>query len=213
MTHQRAPRSRLSLLRRGWLVATIATFTGVASHVLAMGHAPGIVLILVCWALSGMLSVLAAALRGSALSTALGVLVTQGVLHFLFAQAGQGVVMAPSGGGSAMMMHQHMSHGSGSMSVTGMAHGDVMSPAMILTHSLAAVLTYVAIRRGDEAVVILRRAVHLGLQWLAPLPPRRVEIARAPRPLLCGAPLRVRIQSFFPGPTSPRGPPALSAFA
>lgn len=180
-----------------------------------MGHAPGIVLILVCWALSGLLSVLAAGLKGSAVSTAVGVLLTQGVLHTLFAQAGHGVVMTPAGGSGSMAMDHaaHMSHGSGSLSATGMSHGAELTPAMIATHVVAAVLTYLAIRRGDEALVILRRAIRIGMQWLAPVLPRPVLLGPSPRPLPCSAPLRVRVRTFLPGPMSPRGPPALVASA
>lgn len=213
MTRRRAPRSRLSLLARGWSVATIATFTGVASHIAAMGHAPGVLLILVCWALSGLLSVLAAGLKGSAVSTAVGVLLTQGVLHTLFAQAGHGVAMQPADGSGSMAMGHaaHMDHGSGTLSATGMSHGAELTPAMIATHVAAAVLTYLAIRRGDEAIAILRRAIRIGMRWLAPMLPRPILLGSSRRALPCSAPLRARVRTFLPGPISPRGPPAFVA--
>lgn len=208
----RATPSRSSRLVRGWSLASIATFAGVVSHVLAMGHAPAPSLVAVCWALSGLVCVLLSGIRRSALATALSVVSSQGILHWLFAQAGQGAVMRQADG-HAMTGHAgHMMHGSGTLSASVQAQSASPSMTMIALHLVAALLTYLAVRRGDAAVAALSLALRMGLLWVAPSWPRiRVVPARRPEPIF--RVVGILVHKVYPGPVPLRGPPLSLASA
>lgn len=207
----RAASHRIPRLVRGWSLATISTFSGVVSHVLAMGHVPPASLVAVCWALSGLVCVLLCGVRRSAFSTILSVVSSQGILHWLFAQTGHGVVMAPAGGGEMSAHSHHMMHGTGSLTATVSGHATGMSPAMVMTHLAAAWLTYLAIRRGDAALAALSQAIRLGLERVVSSIPRPKPIGSVSRPLPVTRTVRVLVRKAYAGPVPLRGPPSLLA--
>ena len=81
-----SPRARR--LARGWAGAAIATSAAALSHAAAGGQAPPVVLVLLSLALSGPLCMALAGRVLSRSSLLLGVLLSQSVLHALFAASG-----------------------------------------------------------------------------------------------------------------------------
>lgn len=203
----RATPTRLSRLVRGWSLASIATFAGVISHVLAMGHVPPPALVAVCWALSGLVCVLVSGIRWSVFSTALSVICSQGILHWLFAQTGHGVVMTQANGEPMVGHAAHMSHGSGSLTASVSGQSTDLSIGMVMMHLAAALLTYLAIRRGDAALAALSLAVRIGFERVSPLLPKPVAVVPAFRPLPVAGMVRVLVNKAYPGPVALRGPP------
>jgi hypothetical protein len=191
-------------LARGWIGAVVATSIAAGSHFLAGGNAPEPPLILLALALSGLACT---ALTGRGLSLwrlSAGVVLSQGLFHWLFsgAAAPHGST-APAGG--------HLAHSPG-LEPAGRilsSVADHASPLMWLGHAVAALLTVAFLRHGEVAVVRLVHAVRLRvtafLPLLLPLPVRPAPAAlpanRPVRPLRnLGAPLLVMRH---------RGPPLL----
>lgn len=195
---------RTHRLLRGWGVASVAVFVGAGSHAVLTGHLPHPLILGLCWSLSGMLCVLLAGLRLPRLSTGLGVLGSQAGLHTLLTLAGHGGV-----GMGAVAAHAGH-HGAAALgSVQPAASADAvhqLSPLMVAVHALAAVLTILAIRRGDAALAGLLRAVRLGLGRLLTLPGPVSAPAPRPRPLILSCPA-VLVSRIRPGTVATRGPP------
>lgn len=192
-------------LVRGWTGAVVATSLAAGSHFLAGGNAPGLPLLLLALALSGLVCT---ALTGRGLSLwrlSAGVALSQGLFHWLFsgsaAPHGSG---APAGG--------HGAHSPGLEPAAGTilpSAADHTSPLMWVGHAAAAVLTVAALGHGEAAVVRLVQAVRLHVTafhpLFLPLPVRPAPAAlpanRPVRPLRnLGAPLLVMRH---------RGPPLL----
>lgn len=191
-------------LVRGWIGAVVATSTAAASHVLAGGSTPEVPLLALALALSGLVCT---TLSGRGLSLwrlATGVLLSQGLFHWLFSGAA-----APHR--SALLSSGHAAHSvplepaAGTAVTAAMDHS---SPLMWAGHAVAAVLTVALLRRGEVSVVRLVRALRLRVTTFLPLfqplpePPAAVDRppSRRLQPLRnLGVPLLVMRH---------RGPPA-----
>lgn len=146
MRASRAPR-----VARGAVVASIATFTALLSHVIAGGVVPGWVGIFAPWVLAVAVSSLLAGRNLSRVRLALSVGASQLFFHALF------VMGAPSAGVTSMTMHDHM-HGA----MTALPEGAdptvaalCADPWMWIGHGIAAVVTIVALYHGERAVRVL----------------------------------------------------------
>ncbi|SEM86186.1 hypothetical protein E3O25_04685 [Cryobacterium sp. TMT1-3] len=185
---------------RGWLTAAVAVLVAALSHVAAGGHAPAPVSIAIALAFAGMVSVALAGKNLSLVRLTLSVGFSQVLFHLLFGL-----------GGSAGSMTVAGHHGAATV-IVGAASAAPVSPAMDwmwLAHAVAAVVTIVALRRGERtfwALVELARtalvAVIIALGIVLPTP--RSVLVRAARHL-----------TFIPfdlavllSPMRHRGPPA-----
>ncbi|GAA1848766.1 hypothetical protein ACFQZV_08005 [Microbacterium koreense] len=129
---------------RGTIVASIATFIALMSHVAAGGALPALLGIAVPWVLSVMVCTL---LTGRSLSLArlsLGVVLSQTLYHLLF------VLGTPSSSrATAVHMHGHVQTLSGEPAfVESMMHGGA---AMWVSHAVAAIVTIAVVYRGETA--------------------------------------------------------------
>ena len=192
-------------LVRGWIGAVVATSIAAGSHFLAGGNAPELPLLLLALALSGLACT---ALTGRGLSLwrlSVGVVLSQGLFHWLFSgAAAPHVSRAPAGG--------HLAHSSVLDPAAGTIFSsatDHASPLMWLGHAVAAILTVAVLRHGEVAVVRLLQAMRLRVTaffpLFQPLPVRPAAAAlpanRPVRPVRnLGAPLLVMRH---------RGPPLL----
>jgi hypothetical protein len=192
---------RGSVLARGWAVGSVAVLGGTAAHAAAEGHAPQLALVLLCWALSGLLCTVIALCRIPALSGALGVLVSQGLLHWLFAQAGHGTTSSASPAAAA-----HAHHGAAVLPSAALPEPHDLSPAMVLLHVAAAALTYLALRQGEGALGLLGESLALAMRGLFRLPVLPALVIARLR--ACGShTVRALVAAAVPRPVAPRGPP------
>ncbi|KRE81917.1 hypothetical protein [Arthrobacter sp. Soil763] len=195
-----APALRLA---RGWSGALAATAVAATSHVLAGGTLPEVPLLVLTLALSGLAFT---ALSGRGLSLwrlSAGVILSQGVFHWLFSGAG-----APHAAAQSAVGHQaHLAalEPAAAAAVPAMDHA---APLMWVGHAVAAALTIAVLRRGEVTAVRLVEALRLRvtafLPLFQPLPPAPAAVeppaGRPVQPLPnLGVPLLVMRH---------RGPPA-----
>ena len=200
MLARRGSAARSSVLGRGWAVGSVAVLGGAAAHAAAEGHAPQLALVLLCWALSGLLCTVIALCRIPALSGALGVLVSQGLLHWLFARAGHGTTSSAS----PAAVHAH--HGAAVLPSASIPEPHDLSPAMVLLHLAAAALTYLALRQGEGALGLLGEALAVAMRGLFRLPVLPALVIARLR--ACGNHTgRALVAAAIPRPVAPRGPP------
>ncbi len=198
--------TRWARFARGWLTAAVAVLVAALSHVAAGGSAPAPVSIAIALAFAGMLSV---ALAGKTLSlTKLSVSVgfSQVLFHLLFGLGGTAGSMTVSG-----------HHGSATVIVGAVSAAPVMPPHgwMWVAHALAAVVTIMALRRGERtfwALVELARtalvAVFIALGIVLVTPGRAAQVRAALHRTVAPMDLAVLLS-----PMRYRGPPlAIAAF-
>lgn len=166
------PSRRIPLLR-GFVGATIATFVALLSHVWVDGAMPGMLGVAVPWVLSFMICTLLAGRRLSVVRLSIAVSASQALFHALFVLGS----ITPRGG-----FAPHV-HGSLPLSLEG---GTPLIPedaGMWVAHGIAAVLTIVALHRGERIVRALVAVASDVAAWL-----RRVVVAvvLAPVPLPAG---------------------------
>lgn len=171
-------------LARGWAGATAATFVAALSHVLAGGTAPGLPMLMLSLALSGLVCSLLAGRVLSLWRLSVAVVLSQGLFHWLFSAGTGGFEAAAMAGATP----GHGSHGMPTMThvATGQASSgmDHDAPLMLLFHALAAVATIALLRRGEVAGVQLLHAARLCLGRFLPrlVPPRLPVPARQAAP-------------------------------
>lgn len=153
--------SRWARVARGSLIASVAVLLAALWHVAAGGTPPAMLGLVVALAFGVPVSVLLAGKTLSLGRLSLAVGVSQLLLHALF---GLG-----AGSSSALTVAGH--HGSVTLAATEAAmaqsagHGAAHSlGAMWLAHALAAVVTIMALRRGERAVTALMRLAHTRLR-------------------------------------------------
>ncbi|SJN17110.1 putative integral membrane protein [Microbacterium esteraromaticum] len=191
------PSRRVPLLR-GAIAASFATFVALASHAWADGAIPGMLGIAVPWILSLMICTLLAGRRLSMIRLSASVLLSQALFHALFVLGS----ITPGGG-----FTPHV-HGVGSLNFQG---APVLVPedaSMWIAHGFAAIVTIIALHRGERIVRMLAAVASDVAAWLRrtvlvsillhPAIPRRVRwrVTSAPRPI---DPLRAAFRR--------RGPP------
>ncbi|WP_346958690.1 hypothetical protein [uncultured Arthrobacter sp.] len=152
-------------LVRGWIGAVVATSLAATSHVLAGGSIPEVSLLVLALALSGLVCT---ALTGRGLSLwrlATGVLLSQGLFHWLFSgSAAPRHSPLPSSGHAAHSMPLEPAAGTAVSAAM-----DHTSPLMWAGHAVAAVLTVALLRRGEVTVVRLVQALRLRVTAFLPL--------------------------------------------
>ncbi|MEC5179160.1 hypothetical protein [Arthrobacter sp. CG_A4] len=171
-------------LLRGWIGAVVTTSIAAGSHFLAGGSAPELPLLLLAFALSGLVCT---ALTGRGLSLwrlSAGVALSQGLFHWLFsgAAAPHGATAPASG---------HLAHSSAlepTATILSSATNHA-SPLMWLGHAVAAGLTVATLRHGEVAVVRLLQAMRLRVTALIPLL-RPLPVRPAPAALPANRPVR-----------------------
>ena len=173
--------SRRTPLLRGFVGATIATFVALLSHVWVGGDMPGMLGVAVPWILSLMISTVLAGRRLSIVRLSIAVTLSQALFHILFVLGS----FTPRGG-----FTPHM-HGSAAMTLgdaTALTSGAALVPddaAMWIAHGVAALLTVLALYRGERIVRALAAAASDLARWLG----RAVLAGASPRPV---APVRGR---------------------
>lgn len=169
------PTSRKPALLRGFASASLAIFVALAGHVSAGAAMPGLLGIAVPWLLSFMVCVLLAGRKLSVIRLSASVGVSQFLFHALFVLG----TITPAGGGTGHV------HGAALVlpGGTGVAAEMATGSAMWLGHAGAALLTIVALHRGERMLIALRDLAVQLIGWLR----RRLQDAvvvsslRAPR--------------------------------
>ncbi|GAA1189196.1 hypothetical protein GCM10009674_30970 [Nesterenkonia xinjiangensis] len=218
------PLPPLTRLARGSGASLISVGGAGLAHVAAGHHAPHWVVVLLALAVSTPLGVALTSVRHSRVRLATAVLLSQAVLHGLYAlfpaHSGPGTSLstgAASGGGLAG------AHPGDRGDLTLLAAGELQaSPhgthvsvmpdaSMAAAHLLAAVITYALLRRGEILMTSLRELLDVArvllLVVVAPLVPVRT-VRRMPLTFD-----RPRLADQWSGRSSRtlRGPPALTA--
>ncbi|UNK71020.1 hypothetical protein [Microbacterium sp. H1-D42] len=167
------PSRRIPLLR-GFVGATIATFVALVSHIVVGGAMPGMLGVAVPWVLSLMISTLLAGRRLSVVRLSAAVVLSQGLFHVLFVLGS----FSPRGGfaphvhGNAPMI---LGNGTELLPGAGLIPEDA---GMWIAHATAAVLTIVALHRGERIVRALASVASDVALWLR----RAVLVAVLVRP-------------------------------
>lgn len=149
------PSRRIPLLR-GFVGATFATFVALMSHAVVDGAMPGMLGVIVPWLLSLMISTLLAGRRLSVVRLSIAVALSQGLFHVLFVLGS----ITPQGG-----FAPHV-HGVVPMLPEGGAVLIPESAGMWVAHGFAAVLTVVALHRGERILRALLAAASDIAAWL-----------------------------------------------
>lgn len=191
-----SPRARR--LARGWAGAGIATGAAAASHAVAGGQAPPAAVLLLSLALSGPVCMALAGRVLSRSSLALGVLLSQSLLHGMFAASG-GVSTVADGS-------HHAAPGGPALVLQVQSHPEHGGAAMVVAHLLAALAGYALMRHGEVAAVTLLEALRLRVRQLWRTLAGAVVVGR-PRPVRPGRPRALTDQSLLRPVRSHRGPP------
>ena len=199
-----SPRARR--LARGWAGAAVATAAAVVSHAVAGGPLPSLLLVLLSLALSGPLCMALAGRVLSRSSLLLGVLLSQSVLHALFAGSGGVSTVAHA-------THHAAQHGAAGSPGAGPAlvlevqpHVEHGGTAMLVSHVLAALAAYVLMRHGEVAAVVLLEVLRLRVRRWRQILAAPVVVGR-PRAVRTGRPHVLTDQALLRPVRSHRGPP------
>ncbi len=194
-------------------MASIAVVAAAFSHVVAGGSVPGWFGFFVPWLLSVVVSTLLAGRRLALWRLAGCVVVSQFFYHLLFAL---GDPIAPGLGSMAGAGSSGHVHRSPLPLQTGMteeaALGGLDDPMMVVMHAIAALVTIVMLRRGEQALGRVREAA----VRMATCVWRAVTVVTSPVPVPCLA-LSAVVWRWSPprrldpyrAALSRRGPPAL----
>lgn len=142
--------TRWARFARGWVVAVFATLVAALSHTLGGGTAPSALAVVVSLAFAGMICVVLAGRTVSTLRLTLSIVISQVIFHLLFSFGGAGGALTVDAAATGP-------HGGHSVSVVTVGAGEALAHVghagwtMWLAHLLAAVVTIVALRRGEQA--------------------------------------------------------------
>lgn len=162
---------------RGWISAFICTCLAAASHTLADGMAPPLVIVGLVLAVSGAICTALAAAKFSLLRTTLAVLMSQGLYHLvfgLFGHHGSGGQLTSIGGTGVHANHTMALSIEPSLSASP-ALGAWAGQLMLASHLVAAVLTIAMLRKGELAAATLLDSILLCI-------PRLILFARSRQP-------------------------------
>jgi hypothetical protein len=176
--------TRAERFARGWLTAGASTVVAAFSHVVGGGMQPGLLGVVLALAVAVPVSIALAGVHLSTVRLAVAVALSQVAFHLLFSLgASDAGGASASGGHHTALVISTVADGaaSGSAASTMVMGG----PAMWLAHALAAVVTIVALRRGEGAAWGLVRLAVRGLTVARLLigghRPVSVVVRRAPR--------------------------------
>ncbi|WP_454117996.1 hypothetical protein [Microbacterium lacticum] len=151
-------RSRTPRVARGAVVASVATFTALLSHVVAGGAVPGPLGILAPWLLALMASTLLAGRTLSLVRLGASVLVSQALFHTLF-------VMGAATPAATMPAMSHHDHGAMSMAMD--AAGTARTSGFLLTFASISGLRDPDYRPITDAMTLLVTTMLDALSWPA----------------------------------------------
>ncbi|MCF2572770.1 hypothetical protein [Brevibacterium sp. UCMA 11754] len=207
----------------GSLAASFATFVALTSHVIGGGGLPTVMGIVVPLALSTLVCVLLAGRRLSLPRLSLSVLTSQSLFHLLFsvftprtgnhgpANALERLAMHHAGAADSMAgMSGSMPHamsGAEPMSDAGASMHAHTSPAMLLAHLMAAVLTIAMIYWSETLPAKIGSFLRLVIHALLPTAVRPIPVPTGPRPHLGVARILPRRLGVLRSPVLTRGPP------
>lgn len=169
--------SRKPAVVRGFAASSLAIFVALAGHVSGGGQMPGVLGILVPWVFSFMICVLLAGRSLSLIRLGVSVAVSQFLFHTLFVLG----TITPSG-----VSTSHV-HGAPLVlpPTSGLPEAVTADASMWLGHGLAALLTVVALYRGERLIVAVRDLAVQLVRWLRrridqvlvlPVPPLRLGL-------------------------------------
>ena len=203
---------------RGVLAASLAVGSAAGAHTVGGHHAPHAVILILALAVSIPLCTALSTRRLSRGRLAVAVLLSQGALHGLFELFPAGSAAAVHDGSGSAGGHAAGHHDAVPAPLPASAPDASSLPAdsasgvewaMVAMHALAAVVSYLLLRRGEVILAALmelldlRPAVLRGFDSRAPLPPRPRVALRDSRETLPGP------WAIWPGegPRTLRGPP------
>lgn len=159
--------SRKPAVVRGFAASSLAIFVALAGHVSGGGEMPGTLGILVPWVFSFMICVLLAGRSLSLIRLGLSVTVSQFLFHTLFVLG----TLTPTG-----VSTRHV-HGAPLVipATSGIPEAVTADASMWLGHGLAALLTVVALHRGERLILGMRDLAVQLVRWLR----RRVDLVLA----------------------------------
>ncbi|MGM1015914.1 MAG: hypothetical protein ACQEW8_00030 [Actinomycetota bacterium] len=199
-------RSRKPALLRGFAASSAAIFVALAGHVTAGGQMPGPLGILVPWILSLMVCVLLAGRSLSITRLSASVAASQFLFHVLFVLG----TVTPSGTAAPAHVHGGALVLPESVGLSGAVAAD---GTMWVGHAIAALITVVALHRGERMLLTLRDLAIQAVRWMR----RRLDAALVlPR---VATPCRISVtpvdatrpQVYLLATLRGRAPPVLSA--
>lgn len=170
------PRSRSTRVLRGASAATIATFVALVSHVSGGGEVPGVLGIAAPWILSVMVCTFLAGRVLSLTRLSLAVVISQALFHVLFVLG-----MAPGASISTGHAHDHgamLDAMATPLTASGTTAALAADSTMWFAHALAAVITVVALYRGERALRRLHDLARHARSWFG----RLVAVLESPTP-------------------------------
>ncbi len=183
-------RSRTPRVARGAVVASVATFTALMSHIAAGGAVPGVLGIAAPWLLALMVSTLLAGRSLSLMRLGVSVAVSQLLFHTLF------VVGSPNlGGAAAMGHHDHgamagqmdagamgtaATSGTGGSGVAALLTALCADPLMWGLHAVAAAVTVALLYRGERSARALLALARDLRAWARRVVTRAVAVVPFP---------------------------------
>lgn len=187
---------------RGVAAAAVATFAATASHAAVTGQAPPLANLLLALGLAAPICVILTGQAPSWWRISIAVAASQTLFHSILS-----LDLAGTGGDAAGHHGMTMSEHASTATAAGPAllHG-VDSPWMWLAHAVAAVLTILALGRGERALRVVRDFLAEAFRALAPL--RAPGVHTVPQPAV-PAPL-VRSGIAVLSVMRRRGPPAVA---
>jgi hypothetical protein len=184
--------ARAARTLRGVAAGTIATLVAAASHGLADGMFPGIAGLSLALVFSAIVGIVFAGRRLRVLRLAASVILSQLAFHLLFSS------MVASGA------VESTGHHASTLVAGPLVHA---SAPMWFAHAIAAVITILAIRHGERALVGLRETARMLLAALTPVAsPTPLRLARNPRLRTAPAPVPRLVPEFLIA-LGHRGPP------
>ncbi|MBB5643611.1 hypothetical protein [Cryobacterium roopkundense] len=143
---------------RGWLTASVAVLVAALSHVAAGGESPQLISITLALAFAGMACVALAGTKLSLTKLTLSVGFSQVLFHVLFGLGGtSSASMTTTGHHGAVVV------GATDAAAAVSAHGMLDMGWMWVAHAFAAVVTIVALRRGEQSFWSLLDVARLAL--------------------------------------------------
>ncbi|KTR93319.1 hypothetical protein NS220_12950 [Microbacterium testaceum] len=174
---------RAQRVGRGIAAAAVATFIATVSHASVGAELPPALNIALALCLAAPVCVLLAGRTASWWRLSLAVVLSQAVFHGILALDLRGDGVAAAGG--------HHGAPAALLDATGSSHALVAhgshSPWMWAAHAFAAVVTILALGRGEHAVRVIAQFFHAALAVLRPfrgLTPQTDDVRTAPEPLL-----------------------------
>ena len=201
--------SRGARVIRGLLASAVAIFVAALFHVAGGGAAPGVIPLALSMAFASLASIALTARRLSLWRLSAAVGLSQLLFHLLFGLGSGTVTFASATAAGTTHLHPgaHLVMTAGAMPA---AHSD-LTPSMWAMHLIAAVITVVALRFGEQSFWGLLQSTRMRVARIAErLVATPVAIDRTPAVLPGPQPARLRDLGLPRGRMRHRGPPAVA---